>query len=119
MNPQVALNKNALVSFLGKPAADFTRDDIIRFITENGIEMVNFMYPAADGRLKTLNFVINSLEYLEPLPGRTRRRLVAVPLHQRRQFRPLCCATLSHRLRRPIRRNPHSHHALQLLQQRR
>ena len=67
MNPQVALNKNALVAFLGKPAADFTRDDIIRFITENGIEMVNFMYPAADGRLKTLNFVINSLEYLETI----------------------------------------------------
>ena len=67
MNPQVALNKNALVAFLGKPAAEFTRGDIIRFITENGIEMVNFMYPAADGRLKTLNFVINSLEYLETI----------------------------------------------------
>ena len=32
-----------------------------------GIEMVNFMYPAADGRLKTLNFVINDLEYLETI----------------------------------------------------
>ena len=29
--------------------------------------MVNFMYPAADGRLKTLNFVINDLEYLETI----------------------------------------------------
>ena len=27
--------------------------------------MVNFMYPAGDGRLKTLNFVINNLGYLE------------------------------------------------------
>ena len=29
--------------------------------------MVNFMYPAADGRLKTLNFIINDLAYLETI----------------------------------------------------
>ncbi len=29
--------------------------------------MINFMYPADDGRLKTLNFVINSEEYLESI----------------------------------------------------
>lgn len=67
MNKKLTLNKNALVAFLGKPSADFTRDDIIRFVSESGIEMVNFMYPAADGRLKTLNFVINDLEYLETI----------------------------------------------------
>ena len=67
MNPQIALNKNEIVRALGKSPADFTRDDIIRYISENGIEMVNFMYPAADGRLKTLNFVINSLEYLRTI----------------------------------------------------
>lgn len=46
---------------------DFTREDIIGFIVENEIEMVNFMYPAGDGRLKTLNFVINDLAYLETI----------------------------------------------------
>ena len=34
------------------------------FISSNGIEMVNFMYPAADGRLKTLNFTVNDDDYL-------------------------------------------------------
>lgn len=29
--------------------------------------MVNFMYPAADGRLKTLNFVINDAAYLDAI----------------------------------------------------
>lgn len=67
MNPEIALNKNALVRWLQKPAAQFTKADIIRYITENGIEMVNFMYPAGDGRLKTLNFVINDLAYLETI----------------------------------------------------
>ncbi len=63
----ILLNKNALVGFLQKPARDFTKDDVIRYIVENDIEMVNFMYPAADGRLKTLNFVINDLAYLDTI----------------------------------------------------
>lgn len=67
MNREIALHKNELVAYLQKPMARFTRDDIVRYITDNGIEMVNFMYPAADGRLKTLNFVINSLDYLETI----------------------------------------------------
>lgn len=67
MNAQLALNKNAVVSYLQKLPQELTKSDIIRYITENGIEMVNFMYPAGDGRLKTLNFVINDLEYLETI----------------------------------------------------
>lgn len=35
-------------------------------ISEN-IEMVNFMYPASDGRLKTLSFVINDPDYLDTI----------------------------------------------------
>lgn len=65
MDKNVQLNKNLLVRTLGKPADQFTRQDIIDFIVGNDIEMVNFMYPAADGRLKTLNFVITDMEYLE------------------------------------------------------
>lgn len=67
MDNTVLLNKNSVVSFLKKPAHTFTKADIIRFIEENDIEMVNFMYPAGDGRLKTLNFVINNKEYLETI----------------------------------------------------
>jgi len=67
MNKTVALSKNLVVKALGKRQADFTKEDIIRFVTDNDIEMVNFMYPAGDGRLKTLNFVINNLEYLETI----------------------------------------------------
>ena len=67
MNKEIALSKNALVRALGKPAGEFTRQDIIDYIAGNGIEMVNFMYPAADGRLKTLNFVINDYAYLETI----------------------------------------------------
>lgn len=64
---EILLNKNDLVLFLQKPAREFTKDDIINFIIENDIQMVNFMYPAADGRLKTLNFVINDLAYLDTI----------------------------------------------------
>ena len=67
MEKTLELCKNDLVSFLKKSPKDFTLSDIIRYVREQGIEMVNFMYPAADGRLKTLNFVINDLAYLESI----------------------------------------------------
>lgn len=62
-----SMSRNHIERTLGKSAADFTRADIIDYIRQEGIEMVNFMYAAADGRLKTLNFVINSLVYLETI----------------------------------------------------
>ena len=55
------------MKFLGKEPKMFTRNDIIEYIVKNDIEMVNFMYPAGDGRLKTLNFVINDLDYLKTI----------------------------------------------------
>ena len=64
-NKTVALNKNKIVSYLGKEARDFTKADIIKYVEENSIGMINFMYAAGDGRLKTLNFTVNNLEYLE------------------------------------------------------
>lgn len=66
-DPRFALSPNAVVAFLGKDPKTFSRDDIMTFIEENGIKMVNFMYPAADGRLKTLNFVVNNKAYLETI----------------------------------------------------
>ena len=67
MKRALELNPNKVVAFLGKEPKEFTRADIVRYISENGIRMVNFMYPAGDGRLKTLNFVINSAEYLDAI----------------------------------------------------
>ena len=62
MNNKVLLSPNDVVSFLEKSPENFTREDMLRFICENGIEMINFMYPAEDGRVKTLNFVTNKLQ---------------------------------------------------------
>ena len=57
------MSPHSLVAFLQKPASEFTKADIITYIQKNDIRMINFMYPAADGRLKTLNFVINNAAY--------------------------------------------------------
>ena len=63
----IELTKNKVVKFLGKDPKMFTRADIIDYVVKNDIEMINFMYPAADGRLKTLNFIINDLDYLKTI----------------------------------------------------
>lgn len=67
MNQELSMNANLVVASLQKPASEFTKADIIDFIRQNGIRMVNFMYPAGDGRLKTLNFVITNEAYLEAI----------------------------------------------------
>lgn len=67
MSKELSMNANSLVAYLEKPASQFTKADIIRYIKEKEIEMVNFMYPAADARLKTLNFVINNEAYLDAI----------------------------------------------------
>lgn len=65
MKETLDLNPNPLIRFLEKPTQDFTRNDLIRFIEAKGIEMINFRYAGADGRLKTLNFIINSKQHLD------------------------------------------------------
>lgn len=64
---QICMNPNKVVQYLQKTPETFRKSDIIRYVKENGIRMINFMYPAADNRLKTLNFVINSEEYLDSI----------------------------------------------------
>lgn len=56
-----------MVAYLQKPAESFTKSDIIRFVENNGVQMINFMYPGGDGKLKTLNFVITNKAYLETI----------------------------------------------------
>jgi len=67
MKEKIAMNLNPLVQFLKKMPKEFTKADIVKFIEEKGIQMVNFRYVAQDGRLKTLNFVVNNREYLEQI----------------------------------------------------
>ena len=64
---QLILNANPIVMAQQKPAVEFTKADIIDYIVANEIRMVNFMYPCGDGKLKTLNFVINDLAYLDAI----------------------------------------------------
>ena len=64
---ELKLNPNRLVQFLQKPMREFTKADILRVIEEFEIEMIKFRYMANDGRLKTLNFVINSLQHADEI----------------------------------------------------
>lgn len=61
------MNPNPLVQYLNKPSEDFTKQDIIKYIEDHNIEMVNFRYVGWDGRLKTLNFIINSRQHLDSI----------------------------------------------------
>ena len=60
-----AMNPNPLVQYLNKPAEEFTKDDLIRYCEDYNIGMINFRYTGWDGRLKTLNFIINSKQHLD------------------------------------------------------
>lgn len=66
-NPQFELNSHVLENYLKKSSKEFTKKDIIDFVLGNNVKMLNFRYVADDGRLKTLNFVINSLEHLDQI----------------------------------------------------
>ncbi|MDR1761561.1 MAG: glutamine synthetase family protein [Bacteroidales bacterium] len=65
MNETIEMSLNPLVQFLKKSPKEFTKADIITYIEEMGIEMLDFRYVASDGRLKALNFVISNRSYLE------------------------------------------------------
>ncbi len=67
MGEEYQYRANLLERYLEKPAADFTRDDIVRFVLGNQIKRLNFRYVAEDGKLKVLNFVVHDKEYLETI----------------------------------------------------
>ena len=74
---QLKFNPNPLVAFLQKPQAEFTKQDILKIIEEFQIEMINFRYMADDGRLHTLNFVIQSLEHADEVLTSGEREMAA------------------------------------------
>ena len=43
MDTSLEMSPNRVVVFLGKPCCEFTKADIVRYIKENGIRMVNFI----------------------------------------------------------------------------
>ena len=61
----VSLSPNPLVQALRKPAKELTKADIIGYIEDNHIPMLNLRYVGGDGRLKTLNFAIQSKAHLD------------------------------------------------------
>jgi len=67
MKHTTGMDINKIVQFLEKPAEEFTKQDLIKFIEDREIERVNFRYAGGDGRLKTLNFIISSKAQLNRL----------------------------------------------------
>ena len=67
MEQFLKFNINPLVAFTGKATNDFTKADIIDFIINNDIRIINFRYIAHDGRLKTLNFPVTNCQYLNTI----------------------------------------------------
>ena len=54
-NKHLKLNANLIVAALQKPASEFTIADIIDYILNKDIRMVNFRYPGGDGTLLKLH----------------------------------------------------------------
>ncbi len=67
MSRTIEMNPNPLVQYLNKYPHEFTKADLIKYIEDNDIQMVNFRYVGWDLRLKTLNFVINDRSHLDAI----------------------------------------------------
>ncbi len=67
MDPTLEHNISPLVREIGKRPSEFTKQDIIGYVVKHGIRIVNFRYVAADGRLKTLNFPVTDVRYLDSI----------------------------------------------------
>jgi len=67
MDSFLTYNINPIVAGLNKYPTEFTKQDISKYIIDKGIRILNFRYVASDGRLKTLNFPVTSLQYLDSL----------------------------------------------------
>ncbi len=56
-----------LEQILQKPAAQFTRRDIMDVMNEHDIRLLNFRYAGGDGKLKLLNFAPSNQAHLESI----------------------------------------------------
>jgi len=98
MSSFTELNPNPLVQYLNKPAEEFTKADLVKYVEDHNIEMINFRYTGGDGRLKALNFVINSRDHLNSIltTGERIDGSSLFPFIVNRFQRPLCCSPLPH-----------------------
>lgn len=60
-------SQNPIELFLNKSRKDFTKDDIVKYIIQNNIQLIDFHYVGGDGRIKTLNFPVHSLKQLNTI----------------------------------------------------
>ncbi|MCF8227909.1 MAG: glutamine synthetase family protein [Bacteroidales bacterium] len=67
MKEDIEMHPNPLVQYLNKMPQDFTKADLMRYIEDNNIEMINFRYMGWDLRLKTLNFIISGRKHLDSI----------------------------------------------------
>lgn len=66
-DPKISMSPNPLVQFLKKEPSAFTREDLITYCREQGVRLLNLHYCGWGGRLKTLNFVIQSEQHLRTI----------------------------------------------------
>lgn len=119
MEDAIALNPNPLVRHLDKLPGEFTKQDLIKFISDNNIQMVNFRYIAGDDRLKSLNFVITSRAELDRLlsTGERADGLQPLPVHRRCIERRVRHPQVQDRVRQSVRRDSYARHPVLLLHQ--
>jgi glutamine synthetase len=67
MSDDYSTDIRPLVCRLGKPPEKWQRQDLYDFCLGEGIKVINFRYPALDGKLKELRLPVNNPEYLERL----------------------------------------------------
>ena len=67
MSDDYATDIRPLVRKLGKTPEQWQRKDLYDFCLNEGIKVVNFRYPALDGKLKELRLPVNNPDYLERL----------------------------------------------------
>jgi glutamine synthetase len=63
----ISLNPNPLVRHLGKLPKDFIKEDLVKFVKDREVRMINLCHVAEDGRLKTLNFAIGNKAHLNEI----------------------------------------------------
>jgi glutamine synthetase len=67
MSDDYSTDIRPLVRKIGKPPSQWQRKDLYDLCLKEGIKVVNFRFPALDGKLKELRLPVNNPEYLERL----------------------------------------------------
>ena len=63
----LSAGRNKIAQYLNKNPKEFTKSDIVRYVEDNNIEFLNFIYVGEDSKPKTVNFIITDKEYLDSI----------------------------------------------------